>query len=288
MSGSIVLEGRKLAMRRLIYLSVLGCLILLWGCGTPEDPQKHIKNLYSWDERVRLQAGNELVLMGERAVPVVIKELERSQRPQVKYICVQILGRIGNKQATPHLIPFLKSENRYIAAKTAEALGIIVDLRAAEALIEAAKDTCADLRANAVLALGKMKSPQAWEIIFKSLSDSTVKVRSKALQAVGRYRYPQVAPQVIQMVSDPSPTVRLKAVQALRWIGDKPGVVDALIKALDDSHLSVRLQAIISLQVIGNPKAIAPLEKLAARGGERDRRAANWAIEEIKKQAGRK
>ena len=139
-----------------------------------------------------------------------------------------------------------------------------------------------------MFALAKTKNPQAWEVISKSLNDPSVKVRVKALQAVGRCRYSQVAPRVIQMVSDPSPLVRLKAVQALRWIGDKPGVVDALIKALEDSRLSVRLQAITSLQVIGNPKAIVPLEKLAARGGERDRRAAQWAIEEIKKQMERK
>jgi len=262
-------------------------VLLLSGCTQKEDPQKYIKDLYSWDAEVRLVAGNALVGMGERAVPALIKELE-SPDPRVRYISVQILGRIKDPRAVPYLVSILKGPSKQMAAKAAEALGRIADEKALKPLIEAASDTSGLVRADAIFALGSYKGDQVYDIVVGALQDSVARVRARALAALSKYGkkvYGQVSPRIVDLASDPDPEVRYIAVQSLKWAGDRPEVIEALIKALDDPYQSVRLKAAISLSLLGDPKAIEPLEGLLARGTEKDKAAAKLALEKLRRRS---
>ena len=82
----------------------------------------------------------------------------KSKNWQVRQAAAEALGRIGSKEAVPHLIEALKDEDWNVRFKAAEALGEIGSKEAAPHLIEALKDENLNVRKAAAEALGEIGS----------------------------------------------------------------------------------------------------------------------------------
>ena len=92
----------------------------LWGCGEP-SPEPYIELLKSTHSDEREEGAYELLRLGPAAVPRLLEELD-SPSSQVRYIVVQLLGRLRDQRAVPFLVAALEDRSAVVAGKAAWSL----------------------------------------------------------------------------------------------------------------------------------------------------------------------
>ena len=244
----------------------------LCGCGEP-SPEPYIEQLKSTHSDEREEAAYDLLRLGAAVVPRLLEEVD-APSSRVRYIVVQLLGRLRDQRAVPVLVAALDDRSAAVAGKAAWSLAELRSPEALPALLDMAGHPTAERRRQAVRALGfchsydwePVLSAGALEKVFAALADSVPEVRIAALQSMRQFGYRRAAAEVVRMSRDPAPEVRYVAVQALGQIvaGVAPGaevlsegrrkeIIAALVAALDeDQYQSIRTESIRALASSGD------------------------------------
>lgn len=277
----------------------------LCGCGEP-SPEPYIELLKSTHSDEREKGAYELLRLGPAAVPRLLEELD-APSSQVRYIVVQLLGRLRDQRAVPFLVAALGDRSAAVAGKAAWSLAEMRVPEALPALLEMAGHGTTERRRHALRALGfchsydwePVLSSAAFEKVFAALGDTVAQVRIGALEGIRQFGYRRAAGEVVRMSRDPSPEVRYVAVQALGQIaaGVAPNaeslapkrrgeVIAALLAALDeDRYQSIRTESIRALAQSGDTGVVPRLERLRREGTEEDGEEVKWALR-LLRQAG--
>lgn len=200
---------------------------------------------YSWAGRKNMPAW----------IPVFTNALGHHD-PEIRVGAAEVLGMIGNRDATGALISALNDHDAEVRAAVAWSLGVIGDKRASDALAAAMADGKKKVRAAAAGALGNAGDGNAVDALVKALKTDCRSEAAKSLGQMGDAR--ATAPLVAMLKTEKSVYVRKDVVEALGAIGDKRAE-QALLNALDDVDNDIKVAAITSLGAIGSSRAASPV-----------------------------
>jgi HEAT repeat protein len=147
----------------------------------------------------------------------------------------EVLGRLGDTRAVPHLIPLLASRNPHLRQEVARALGTLKDERAIAPLIDT-------FRREDLFEDDEVEAITGWEV---------------AAEALAEFEGAAV-PSLIEALGDSQGNVRAWTADALRQIRDIRAV-DPLIHVLTDREVQVRIDSALALGAIGDARAISPI-----------------------------
>ena len=120
-------------------------------------PETHYKKLLSSNNHEKSAIALELVKMGKPAYQYMVQSLVHKNE-WVRMFMAEALGKIGDEQVVPHLLPLLKDDDQMVRYIVAEALG---NIRSKEAIFHLEQvcqfDNCF-VRVAAEEALDKIKS----------------------------------------------------------------------------------------------------------------------------------
>lgn len=263
-----------------------------WLIGSKQGEAKRLlAQLADADATRRDRAAQDLVRLGEAAVPVLLEALQ-TKDPNLLPLIQQILARIPS--ATAALIKVLTSAHPILRGRAAEVLAISKDPDAIPALLEALRGEYFTVRSRAALALGKIGDPRAIQLLLSALKDPEDEVRAAACLALAFYKDPSTFDDITNVLLDDAKLeVRQAAAQGLGNTGhpaalpylmealhdsfwwyereyaasdllaaiEKMGgaAVEPLIEALRDKEGTVRKFAAILLGRLGDPRALEPL-----------------------------
>ncbi|MBN1457890.1 MAG: HEAT repeat domain-containing protein [Armatimonadetes bacterium] len=180
-----------------------------------------------------------------------------------KGAAIKALGLVGDRVATPEIIPFLEDVDNREAAVTS--LGQIGDPRAVEPILATLTETEKQYRYAAILALRRIGRP-AFPALVRELNSSKVLMRRAAAQALIGSSSSQVNVALTAALWDTDVQVRAAAASALGWQGNV-SAVPALVSALSDDAWEVVDAAVEALGEIG----VDAVQPLLAIVGQPDR-----------------
>lgn len=193
-----------------------------------------------------------------------IKTLD-SDNSHMRYGAVQVLRKIGSKEAVDPLIKLLNDKDKSVRSVAVSALRELDSLKAVETLIKTLKDNEFSIRASAAQSLGKMGDTRAVEPLLRLLSDRNDYVQGSAVLALGMLGDSRAVAPIIEKLKVPitySNNIALSAAAALGNIKDS-AAVPALIQVLKSRKDEVLLErSIEALGKIGDPRAIDPINEV--------------------------
>jgi HEAT repeat protein len=221
-------------------------------------------------------------LVNKEIVRILINLISCQDNHPEKGAAVSALGRIGDKEAVPALMNYLKNGGF-------DAVPSLVMLNAKEeavpVLIEMAESGYYDIRSNAVRALGDLEGEKATQTIIRALRDESTYVQFSAVRTLEMMDGDRPLEALIRAVqgNNIDAEVRRYITWALTKKDDKR-LIEVLIKALIDSEGYVRLDAAASLGRIGDTKAVQPLVELLKDKEEIIRWKATEALKKLTNQ----
>lgn len=242
---------------------------------------------------IRAGAKESLVTMGKKAVPALIKALQKDTDPAICVGAAETLGEIRDPRVTGALIDAVtRNPWPQVRGKSAEVLAKRKERRAIKPLVVAYRKPGENwhvrydvLNALVVIAgkeevrklipdLFEEKDPEIREAIaslFSGLTDSSARtfyqqglsdknavIRKSALQAQEKTGNERSFEALVVALKDKSWEVRTDAAMALGRLGDKRAV-DPLIDALRDPNRAVVVAAEYALGQQKDAKAVEPL-----------------------------
>ena len=209
-----------------------------------------------------------------------------------QFVCVEALGRLGDRRAVPVINELLKDESGQelsgaalkalsrlgepglealiallghaatpVRRKAAALLASRGGAETREALVAALVDGDAGVRAAALAALSQAAAPLPWETAAPLLADGSALVRGEAVRFLPRStgRVPEQA--WAPLLNDPEPEVRREVVAALSVLAG-PGAMPHLLAAADDPDQEVVCAAIGGLRETVSPEGWRVLRAL--------------------------
>ena len=206
-----------------------------------------IRACYNKDGGLR---GNALGKMGQEKIEAAVEPALYNLLPidgSEKGAAIKALGLIGDRRATPAIIPFLQDKGNREGAVTA--LGQIGDSRAVEPILATMLETEKRYRNAAILALRRI-GPSAFPALVRELRSDQVLLRQAAAEALVGSDSASVNGALTVALKDPDDEVRASAALALGWKGNVRAV-PALVGSLSDSSWQVVDSAVSALGEIG-------------------------------------
>ena len=164
------------------------------------------------------------------------------ERWQAAYQLSKSLDR-GEAKKSPNLEPRVaalyqssKSDDPRIRRYLAIVLGRLGDRRATPLLLDGLNDKDVENRVYAMLALGELRDPAAVPALAKLTTDPEKDVRKTAVYALGKINDPRAVPALAQALNDQEADVRWNAAVSLAGFGDRRAV-GALKEMLDRERL---------------------------------------------------
>ncbi|OFV87533.1 MAG: hypothetical protein A2V74_04775 [Acidobacteria bacterium RBG_16_70_10] len=267
----------------LVIVAVGVGVFVLFGLITTEGkgPRDYLDLIRTGDSNRRWQAAYELSkviqesndpeLSDPRLVGRMVSLFEEAEGddPRVRRFLALALGRLGNAQAVPALLEYLRGVRRGEGTDSEThiyavwALGAIREDAAIPELVVLTTHEDPGLRKTAVHALGAFRSEEATAALERALGDPTQDVRWNAAAALARHGHPAAVPVLEQML-DREQLARSEAVTPdqteeilLQAIAGAALLSDARLKARltelgnDDPSLRVRAAARRSLEQRG-------------------------------------
>ena len=111
----------------------------------------------------------------------------KNDDPQIRRYLALVLGKLGDRRATPVLVGGLHDTDPESRLYAIVALGELRDPGAVSNLIEATHDDDKDVRKTAAFALGAIGDPHAVPALASMLEDQTPEVRFNAAMALSRF-----------------------------------------------------------------------------------------------------
>lgn len=206
----------------------------------------------------RAAAGNVLVKLGAVSVPGLLNILKDTEDEAIRLFVIETLGKIGDKRATPAILPYLSlpPEKKRIVTG---ALGLIADPATEKYLVQSLQDPeeDADARVQAALGLGKIGTPSAVSVLINALNNENLKISDGAVAGLQRAGGKALG-ALKTAVNHPDPNVRVRAVQSLGGI-ESTESVPILADALNDPDVRVKRAAAQALGNTGQPEAVPVL-----------------------------
>lgn len=240
----------------LLFVAVAVLVFLLFGSVATEsdDVSDSLDAIRSGSSHRRWQAAYQLAMSIQRGEAAAHPELAGEvieayraaddQDPRVQRYLAVVLGRLGDRRATP-------------------------------VLLETVEHPDVDTRVYSILALGELADPAASAALTEQLQSPERDVRKSAAWALGRIGDPSAAPQLQALLRDPEADVRFNAALALAALDDPSGI-GVLRQMLDrnalaaiegmrpDQSEAIVLQAIPAYLKVARDEARPILETLAA------------------------
>jgi HEAT repeat protein len=117
-----------------------------------------------------------------------------------------------------------KNDDPRIRRYLALVLGKLGDRRATPVLIEGLHDNDAETRLYTIVALGELRDPGAVPNLIEATRDDDKDVRKTAAFSLGAIGDPRAVPALVSMLEDQVPDVRFNAAIALSRFGDKRAI----------------------------------------------------------------
>lgn len=241
-------------------------------------------------------------MRSEQAVPAIGALLNLNTSPAVRYVAIEVLGKIGNPKANSFLMSFLTyadSDETNAVIKSMIQIGITPDMAdLTEHLIamlkkdddedlEIALRGIADLNCKTAVKhlinlagsldisilgneekihqiMSVIKTIDSEDELLKILDDSEMKYRGRSLtiSLLGELKSSKAVPGILKNLKDTSRDMRRASAKALGDIGAKESIGSLLNASQSDPDAHVRKVAIQALGNIGTNKAFEPLLSL--------------------------
>jgi HEAT repeat protein len=174
------------------------------------------RNTHDVAEKERIL--NRIIGRGPTAGPLLLELAKTTDDNDTRWLAIRGLGLLGFEDAAPFLIKSLKSEEHYVRANAARALGELRYLSAASALIhllEAEQD--AGVIEQSSLALRMIKAKDAIPVLKSRMSVDSIQTRCWLLDAIAGLGSKGDVPFVAQYLygNDPAEGITLCAARAL-------------------------------------------------------------------------
>jgi 23S rRNA G2445 N2-methylase RlmL len=144
------------------------------------------------DERTRRHVGDQLLAMGDQAIPQLVRALRHSD-PRVRQSAAFLLGRLGERVPPAALAHALADDDPKVRKNAAVALGRLAAPDTAPALSEAlGREAISWVRSSLVLALGAVGGDQVHALLagIEAASDEEREALRKALDRTSPTRPP--------------------------------------------------------------------------------------------------
>jgi len=183
---------------------------------------------------------------------------------------LKVLAEVGDSSLAPQIVPPLSDHSENVRFEAVRALAKMGGPEAVKPLVRVSrKDKVDFIRAEAVRMLRTVGigQPGVLEAALSALRDKARIVRRQAARLLGNFHDQQSIFPLLKAMADPHWSVRESAENALMNFG--PATVPFLIEALKSRSWMMRFRAARLLGEVGDPKAIAPLNDILAKRGER-------------------
>ena len=195
--------------------------------------------------------------IGSDAVEPLVEKLE-SPSPSARIAAAELLGRLGDRRATPALLRTLEDADAEPAAAAAAALGGIGDPTALDGLVEAFAHPNGAVRRAAIAAVNAIGAPGTSARIRLAIDDPDPRVRESAIRVAGYFGFPDSAAAIIEALTDANEDIRRAAIEQLPVLEDIDAVT-ALTTALTTESPRNRAAAAHALRLVEDPRAAAAL-----------------------------
>lgn len=230
-------------------------LAALKGENFQKEINQLLKELAEGDIIEQYQAGRKLKKIGSPAVPALINALKEDNK-KLRKAAMIVLGEIKDERAVPILVDELeKTKDKKLRAGLIVILGRMGDKRATPLLMNALDENSDEIVGAAAYALGKLKEEKSVSSLMPLLNHPNEYVRKTVTEALGRIGEPAVSVLVQEIRNMPLNTQYL-AIKILGSIGGTEAV-NALLDALKDDNEYIRLSAAESLSKLGNKEGYA-------------------------------
>lgn len=146
---------------------------------------KHFEQPSRW---ATLEVADIFFSMGNEVVPQLMSTLNDITL-EAQRLVIEILGHFRDPRMMAPLLPYLKSEDKEIRAKTLKAVGALGNSQAVPFVQACLEDGDWQVRLLACGALGQMKDPSALPVIAKRLMDPEVRVRQRAVEVLASFGF---------------------------------------------------------------------------------------------------
>jgi HEAT repeat protein len=252
-----------------------------------------------------------------RATDALVAELDRGRVAQS--LVLEALGATGDPRALLPVLGLLGSKDAQVRLAAMTALRPLLgqDPRAADVLIERLDDDDLEVRILAAEYLGVLRAPRAAaRLASLSGAGNPPRLRHAAIDSLGEIGDPRGAPALVAVLRDGPADLHRAAADALSYLA-APSTADALyalaaadrgptrhhvVRALGsvlrarpddrarklfaelavDAPTPVALAAIAGTAAMGDPRDVPSLVELARAGAPDRRRAAVWALGELR------
>jgi HEAT repeat protein len=219
----------------------------------------------------------------EQSIPDYLNEVRsggRRERWQAAYQLSQLIN-VGEARRYPNLVHDVgrvyadsKNDDPRIRQYLAMVLGKLGDRRATPLLVDGLNDRAPETRLYAALALGTLRDRTAVPALVKAFTTDERDVRKAAAYALGEIGDPRALPALVDALADPIPDVRYNAAIAVARFGDTRSVgvlremldrprLDAVAGMRPDQKEATMLAAIPALVRIAPGEARTLLDPLA-------------------------
>jgi len=223
-------SGRPMALFMVVLAAALFC-----GCPQARDPQSYIEELRAENADKRQRAVDELIRMGEEAVPPLIKALG-SPEPQVREGALQALGGTHSLEALEAVAEVMKNPDPRPSVRIAaiQAMSKLAELRKRTAveLLETALRQEKDMGCVKAAAEGlrDLHYPDATWALMQALKQGEGLAAVFSAQALYEEdRLPEAAQFLIDGLFSSDPEIKSAAAMCINELADT--FVDELLKA---------------------------------------------------------
>jgi HEAT repeat protein len=222
------------------------------------------KAILSPNIRERMKAIATLVKEGEAASSSLIPLLA-TENEELKVTIVSVLGEIGDKKATEHLLRLTSTGKGNLRLQALNALAKVKEERVVKNLVSFLSHPDSSLSDGAKVSLEKM-GEYVIPFLTAELTNPDPQVRMKICEILGNVGNEAISHLLIKSLSDENAWVRAAACEALGKIGGK-GVIPYIIIALKDHSPLVRAKG---CEVLGRFRTPFGISELTARLKDED------------------
>jgi HEAT repeat protein len=237
-------EAKKNDPNRAAVVTVLGWL------GTPA-----LDSLLALigDSALHQVVADSVVAIGPDAVAPLGARLEAAA-PEVRAAAAAVLGRLGDRHATPALQRALDDADAEVVAAVAGALGALNAAAALDALFGLFAHESATVRRAAIGALNSIGADGTAQRAKADISAANPHVRECAIRVAGYFGFPECVPAIVSALRDPDEDVRRAAIEQLPVL-DEVDAANALQAALTSETPRNRAAAAHALRQVDDPRA---------------------------------